>query len=348
MEQRATKWQLAGAYLGGTIGAGFASGREHLQFFLAYGKDGYLGVALAGGLLALFGGALLSLAYRHQTRSHSDLLRAIAPPGLVLLFDCVLCLVTLTSVSVMMAGGAALFEQAGAGAPLGAVAMGASAALIVALGFVKMLRINGAITAVLTAFIAWVGFAAATQPHAAPLMARAAGIDWTPGAWYGAAALYGAYNITFSFALFGALGSGIRAAPDARFGGIAGGIALGALSFVVCLAVETALPEAAASDVPMLMVVERMGNWPTRLYVVSVWLAMLTTAVTGVYTLARRAESWSRLPLGLCGFAVALAAFPLALLGFQFLVATLYPLAGYVGLGCVAVALLARGAARRI
>src|SRR5690606_5664318 len=93
-------------------------------------------------------------------------------------------------------------------------------------------------------------------------------------------------------------------------------------------------------------VVERMGSLPARPYLIAIWLAMLTTAIAGIYTLARRVQGWSRLPFGLVAFTVALIAFPLSLYGFRLLVATLYPLSGYVGAGCLVAVLFSRSKAR--
>lgn len=350
MAQGASKWQLAGAYLGSVIGAGFASGREHLQFFLSFGAYGYWGLLIAGALFAIFGSAFMSLAHQHRTKSHSDLLRAVATPSIARLFDIILCCIMLTSVSVMMAGGGALFERAGIGSHLtGALAMGGGAALIVASGFVRMLNVNGFVTAVLIAFIGWIGVRSAlTSASALSIEAALEGVSWVPGTWYASAALYGAYNLTYGFALFGALGSGMRSRSDARVGGFVGGLALAVLSLFVCLAVQSALPDAAGSEIPMLASVVRLGDFPPELYVVALWLAMLTTAIAGIYSLACRVRDWSRLPFGLVPFVVLAVAFPASLFGFRFLIATVYPISGYVGVGCLVAVLIVRQAKMRV
>src|SRR5690606_4101705 len=150
----------------------------------------------------------------------------------------------------------------------GALAMGGCAALVVALGFAPMLNINGLITAFLCVLIAGVGVGSALKPAIAPSGPEAlAGAGWAPGTWYASAALYGAYNLTYGFALFGALGSGIRSNMDARAGGLVGGAVLALLSLFVCISVQRTLPEAADFDIPMLAAVEPFGRLPVQLYV---------------------------------------------------------------------------------
>ncbi len=74
---------------------------------------------------------------------------------------------------------------------------------------------------------------------------------------------------------------------------------------------------------------------------------MLTTAVSSAYALAKRLagasgqyRAWALAAVG--------AALPLAGLGFGRLVGTLYPVIGYVGMGCLGLAALQwAGASRR-
>src|SRR5690606_23175785 len=84
------RFQLAGAYVGSVLGAGFASGQEHAAFFLKFGAEGFLALGVAGLMFAVFGAWLLALAHRYQTCSHTHLLEVIAPQPLATLFDALL------------------------------------------------------------------------------------------------------------------------------------------------------------------------------------------------------------------------------------------------------------------
>ena len=50
MQQQVSIWnvvKLAGAYIAFTIGSGFATGQEVLQFFTSYGPAGYIGALVS-------------------------------------------------------------------------------------------------------------------------------------------------------------------------------------------------------------------------------------------------------------------------------------------------------------
>lgn len=44
--------QIAFTYIGTVVGAGFASGKEIVEFFVQYGSQGLVGILLATGLLS--------------------------------------------------------------------------------------------------------------------------------------------------------------------------------------------------------------------------------------------------------------------------------------------------------
>lgn len=339
---------LAGAYVGSVIGAGFASGREHAVFFLRFGKDGLWGILLAGLMLMAFGALFLVLARRRRTRNHTELLRAIAPPPVAALFDGILSLFVFSSLSVMMAGsGALLHALTGAPEALGAVGMAAATLVLLLLRVERMLQVNTLLTAVLVASILWVSGASLPRVDWVRIEAAVGIESWAPAHWPWAAALYASYNLALTFALFGALGCEIRDVKAAVSAGIGGGAALTLVGLGVFLAI--AQSQAAAADpIPMLHAARRLGPGTHSLYTGAIALAMLTTTLAGSYTLTRRLQQLVGDLVGdlavnsdaLCASAVIVASLPLSLFGFGQLVATLYPLIGYVGSGCLVLAVL--------
>ena len=65
---------LAGAYIGIIIGAGFASGQEVLQFFTSFGIYSVLGIVVATALFAFLGMQVTQLGSTLQTRSHKSII----------------------------------------------------------------------------------------------------------------------------------------------------------------------------------------------------------------------------------------------------------------------------------
>lgn len=332
--------RLAGTYVGSVVGAGFASGQEHLRFFVSFGGRGLLGVLVAGAMLTLFGALFLGAARRAKTRSYRELLALLAPPPLCHLFDVLLLAFLFLSLAVMLAGSGAVFERLGAPRPSGALAMAVATFGIAARSPGSMLRANGLITAALVAFIFGIGVASAPRGWVhfflspAPIPAPSHG-GWVPRSWLAAAALYGAYNLVLSLALFASLGGEIRDERASLWGGALGGATLTLLGLAVSLAVAAGGEAVSTAELPLEAALERMGSRARAAYVGVVWAAMLTTAVASAYALARRVKEWTRWRESAVCALLILGALPFASFGFSHLVATLYPLIGYAGSACI-------------
>lgn len=61
---------IAMAFVGIVIGAGFATGQEVLQYFVAFGTMGIIGAALAGLIMALTGMASIQLGSYFLANDH--------------------------------------------------------------------------------------------------------------------------------------------------------------------------------------------------------------------------------------------------------------------------------------
>ncbi|NLY67966.1 MAG: hypothetical protein GX069_10455, partial [Tissierellia bacterium] len=56
--------KIASVYIGTVIGAGFASGREILEFFGVYGIKGIFGIIVSGLLFSILGSLFLLKIYK--------------------------------------------------------------------------------------------------------------------------------------------------------------------------------------------------------------------------------------------------------------------------------------------
>lgn len=358
---------LAGAYVGSVIGAGFASGREHAVFFLRFGRDGPWGIVLAGCLLMVFGTLFLLLAHRNKTRTHTEFLRAVAPPPVAVLIDGFLSLFVLGSLSVMMAGGGALVHAlTGAPEALGAFGMAGATLALLLLRVERMLRVNTWLVAALVGMILWIAGASVSDVDFTRFGPELQVAQSTANHWPWAAALYASYNLALTLTLFGALGCEIRDVQAAVWAGVGGGAALTLVGLGVLLAIS-ASPSAISDAIPMLHAARHLGPAAQAVYTCALALAMLTTTLAGSYTLTRRMQRFietfsgysstlhrrsrleprpalhglpRRLGYELCAASVIIASLPLSRLGFGRLVATLYPLIGYVGVICLALTAL--------
>lgn len=65
---------MASIYIATIVGAGFASGREIVQFFTSYYRGGFYGILLTGVLFAFIGYTVLNKVYLERIQNYEEFL----------------------------------------------------------------------------------------------------------------------------------------------------------------------------------------------------------------------------------------------------------------------------------
>lgn len=139
--------QIAGAYVGIIVGAGFASGQEILQFFTSFGLLGIIGGVIATFFFAFLGMQLTQLGSKLQTDSHKAVIYHICGRYLGVVVDIIITFFLFGVTVVMMAGSGSIFEQQfGLPAMAGNVVMAVLTILTVCLNVQKLLSVISWIT----------------------------------------------------------------------------------------------------------------------------------------------------------------------------------------------------------
>jgi len=211
----------------------------------------------------------------------------------------------------------------------GVLLMTAAAILILYTGRQGFLRANALMVGGLLAILL-IMFRQSYTPAVLSFLPPVRIIDgWIPRHWFLASLDYTAYNLALAMPILTAVGAGLPTERQARLGGLLGGTLLGLTMSIITL---TLVPEAAAAlevPIPILLVVERLERWIFPLYLVGMFLALLTTAVANAFALGRRfAGGNGRLERWLAISFVALA-LPVSTIGFIELVGVVYPVFGY-------------------
>jgi len=325
---------VAWGYMGAVIGAGFASGQELVQFFVCYGQAGVWGTALAGVLFGLYGGLLLLWVDVHGLDNYQSVLRSLFGRRCTLLVDILLALFLFLGVCTMFAASGAVFyehinqsQAAGvACAYLGVViflftgrkGMVKSFNLLVPIKFLLLLTV--ASCAVLMG-------EDATPSSAAPVHL----INPAMGNWVLASLLYVAYNFSLAMVVLAEY-QPLTGRRDGIKGASVGGLMLGVVALVCYFALVPSLPAVVHYEVPMLYVAGLISSLAKVIYTVVLWIGILTAAIANAYGFAQRLSDFSGLGYNLCLILTATMALPLAFKSFAFLVATVYPLLGLLGI----------------
>ena len=103
--------KVALALVGLTVGAGFASGQEVIQYFLSFGYWGIVGVAVAGLTIAVFSAWVYQLGSYYLADNHSVVFKSVSRPWLAKYMD-ITTMFTLFCIGfVMIAGAGSNLEQ---------------------------------------------------------------------------------------------------------------------------------------------------------------------------------------------------------------------------------------------
>ncbi len=334
---------LAAVYVGTVVGAGFASGQEVLQFFSLHGARGLGALAIATVSLGFFGYLLLRAGAKLKAASHGPVLGHVAGPVLGRLVDFVLTFFLFGGTAAMFAGsGATLAQQFGLPYWVGLAGMAAATALTVLSGIRGVVASVSAVAPFLLASVLVVSLATlATSPpdlsFAEPGRAAVRG-------WGLAGATYGSYNLILATAVL---------VPVARFtprprlltGAVLGALGLGLGALAVDLTILAHVPEAAATEVPMLLAAGRLSPLAALAYTAVLLAEVYTTAVSSLFGFVNRVAREGSRRFGLITVGATAGAAVGAGSGFSVIVATLYPAVGYAGfvlLGALAVAFMRR------
>ena len=230
---------FAGAYCAFMIGSGYATGQEVLQFFGAYGPDGFIGAAISMLIFAFFGGALMQKGYDLKLKYHTQAYRYYCGKYVGTILERVTVLFLFSVVSIMIAGtGAIASEFVGIPAAAGRVFMAALCVLTVMLGLMKLADIIGAIGPVIIVFTLGIGLMTLFSFHGGWAQnwevlydLRATNSWWfakyafLDSAWF-SGVLYASCMVFGSIPFLSGLGGKANNRKESYLGGFIGGVAL--------------------------------------------------------------------------------------------------------------------------
>lgn len=318
---------VAGLYVAGVIGAGFASGQELTVFFVNYGWGGLVGVFVTTVFLTLGTILILEFCAERSIRSYEGLFADLSPFG-VGVFDWIYTFFLLIGVSVMLAGIGAMGSTT-----IGhfLLRFGTACLILVVLrrGVEGVLTISGwlapAIVVVLSVLAA---YHIKAHPPTLP----------TKGSWRGieAAALYASYNLGFSMAVFASTHRYLTTRRQRWTMALVGNLTLGLSMLLLYFGLNTLSILELEGPFPLLHLAANAGPIVVRAYRLMLWGAMYTTALAHTFALVGRVTNPGKLNWSSASALVIAVSLSLSFFGFQTLIRVAYPILGLAGLWLLA------------
>ncbi|MBF6477968.1 hypothetical protein [Nocardia cyriacigeorgica] len=345
--EQALMWKrslaVAASFVGIVVGAGFASGMEALQYFVAYGTDGFFGVILASVTMLFAATAFMTFGSYFLAREHNEVFYNVTskPAAFIMDWSAVACMF---SVGFVMFAGAGSNLQQSFGWPIwiGAVAMLALMLIVGRFDVDKVSSVIGWATPLLVVFVLIGSIYSFTQVdvnwsevgnYAQQEVARA---DGTPYWWLGA------LNHTGLNALCGVSMALVMAGDEfdtksTRYGGILGGVIYAVMLALLVASLLIQVESVNGADMPLLAVIDNVDPVLGFIMTWVIFLMVFNTCLGMFYALAKRLTSKHPERFYPTYAIACVVGFGLSFAGFQPLVNSLYPILGYLGLFVMAV-----------
>ena len=334
---------VAASFVGIVVGAGFASGMEALQYFVAYGTNGFYGVILASITMLFAATAFMTFGSYFLAREHNEVFYNVTskPAAFIMDWSAVACMF---SVGFVMFAGAGSNLRQSFGWPIwvGAVAMLALMLIVGRFDVDKVSSVIGWATPLLVVFVLIGSIYSFTQvdvswsevgSYAQQEVSRA---DGTPYWWLGA------LNHTGLNALCGVSMALVMAGDEfdtksSRLGGILGGVIYAVMLALLVASLLIQVESVNGADMPLLAVIENVNPVLGFTMTWVIFLMVFNTCLGMFYALAKRLTRKNPERFYPTYAIACVVGFGLSFAGFQPLVNSLYPILGYLGLFVMAV-----------
>ena len=332
--------KIASAFIGIIVGAGFASGKEIVQYFTSFGLLGTIGAVLSTALFAYLGMILTRLGSRMRTTSHKEVIYKISGPYLGVVVDAIIVF-TLFGVGVVMLAGAGsvLNQQFGLEPYIGNLFMAVLVLGTIMMNVNRVIGVIGSITPFLLITIIVIAiYSVLTMDSTfAALNPIAMDLDTTLPNWFISSINYVSFNIAVGAAMSLVLGGSEKDEKTAALGGLLGGLGLGLMIIISHLAIYSKVDVVGHYEMPMLKLVDDISPILGIFMSVILFGMVFNTGVGMFYAfVARFAVMHTRKADVLIVVTVAVGLALSFMGGFTFLVSKVYPFIGYIGLFLIA------------
>jgi len=311
------------------LGAGFASGRELIQYFVRFGQIGLWGLIVAGVIFAVTGWAVLAICRREGITSYSQFMRYLLGERLGAIMEMAVAAFLFCLFVAMLAGAGATAQQAfNVPFTVGALVVALAVFAVLCFGLDGIVKINIFLAPVMLIggiFVGLYSFFAYTSPVFS--------IAMTGGAfslmWLLSAVVYASYNLVTGVPVLAATAKLATTKRDVRVGGLLGGGVITILGLCMALPLFLYYADIVALEIPFLHIAAGYGRVFSVIYLAVLVSALFTTAACNAFAALQWLKKYNKIK---AAAALCLIGAIAAHVGFSNIVAYVYPAFGLLGL----------------
>lgn len=333
-------FSIAMAFVGLTVGAGFATGQEVIQYFVSFGLNGIWGAVLAGIVMTIAGSVILQVGSYFLADEHRMVFRNVAHPIVSRFLDVSVTLTLFAVGFVMLAGaGSNLEQQFGLPAWAGALIM---TGVVLAAGMLdvkKVSQVIGALTpliivAVVFAFVyTMINMPADTSHLSETAMGEASPVS----PWFLSALNYNGLALLLGVSMSLVIGGNYASPKEAGLGGLMGGVLYTVMLIIAAITLYLNIETVQGSDVPMLAMMDDISPVLGVIMAIIIFFMIFNTAIGMFYALGKRLTASTDKSFRPVFVVVTLIGYGISFVGFETLMTYVYPVIGYIGMVMIAV-----------
>jgi uncharacterized membrane protein YkvI len=316
--------QIAFTYIGTVVGAGFASGKEIVEFFVRYGTQGFIGILLASLLFVWAGVRIMLVAYRIQADSYQDVSTYLFGRPIGTLFNTLLLTVLFGTTSVMLAATGAIFWESFRLSPQVGIWLSMLMIFLVARkGLFAIHSVNSLFVPLL------IGFTFLVFLYTQPWNDSGTHVESIrPWVWLSSPFYYVALNVSLTQAVLVPIGRQSESERPLIWGGIMGGTGIGVLLLLAYASLSVGMPGIGEADMPMITLLHGVGKGIPFLFSLLVYAEIFSTLAANVFGLSEQLKKATRLKRPVVVSGILLVCYAVSFIGFGPLLRFLYPLFG--------------------
>ncbi|TKC18466.1 YkvI family membrane protein [Robertmurraya kyonggiensis] len=330
-----TKWraafQIAAVYVGTVVGAGFATGREIVEFFSRFGFIGFIGILMSGYIFIFHGTKLMRISARIGARSYQEFNEYLFGKFFGSIINVLMLFMLLGVCAVMLSGAGAVFnEQLGIPKNIGLAFTVVLSVLVMLLGINGLFAVNSIVVPVMIGFSLLLMLFSMRLPN---FLDHVFFIPYVEDGWKSIVSpfSYTALNIGLAQAVLVPVSAEIGDDETVKWGGIIGGIALTVILLTSHFTLVM-LPNLESYEIPMAVIMKNLAPGLYWIFILVIYGEIFTSIIGNIFGLERQLKTYLRLPsLLIVGvlFAVSLT---ISIVEYGKLLSYLYPLFGYVSI----------------
>lgn len=330
-----TNWgaafQIAAVYVGTVVGAGFATGREIVEFFSRFGFIGLIGILMSGYIFIYHGAKLMQISARIGAKSYQEFNLFLFGKFFGSAVNLLMLFMLLGVCAVMLSGAGAVFsEHLGISKNIGLLVTVCLSIIVMIVGIKGLFAVNTFVVPLMIGFSLMLMFLSTQLPN---FQEQLLFIPYVEDGWKSVVApfSYTALNLGLAQAVLVPVAAEIKNEETVKWGGIIGGVAL-TLILLSSHFTLVMLPNIEIYDIPMAVIMKNLAPGLYWIFILVIYGEIFTSVIGNIFGLERQIKSYISIHSLVIVAAIFMITFLISLVEYGILLSYLYPLFGYASI----------------